>query len=598
MKLRILLLGLMTTLSSFAVLALAGAAQADPASAYWTFDEGAGTSASDSAGSNNGTFAGDASWSSSAKVGKGALDLHGHGSVDVPSSVIDTSQSFTVSAWVNFRTIIGYQTIVSVDGQQVSGFYLQLRDGGTFGLTYLPADSTQGDASIAGSLDQVKPNTWYHLIGVHDAESKVNQLYVNGYLQDTTPFTGSWRADGHLEIGRGKYSGGPADFVNGLVDDVKITQGVHVDPAALAVLQSSYPVTPDSMTIDSDQTGAAINPLLYGLMIEDISHSIDGGLYAELIRNRALKDDNTNPMSWQAENGTGAATIAVDTTQQVPGTELTNSLRLDISTGGVGVGVSNEGYWGIPVKPREVYTGSFYAKSDGHLEGTLTIEIRSDGNNNVLASTTIPAVTTDWKLYTFKLKTGGSAASETNKFVIVASGTGSLWLTQVSLFPPTFNNRPNGSRIDLMDELLAMHPKFLRLPGGNYLEGNNIADRFDWKKSIGPIEQRPGHNDPWGYRSTDGFGLLEYLDWCDDLNMEPVLAVYAGFSLSHQHVVAGPALQPFVQDALDEIQYLTGDKSTVWGVKRIADGHPTPFKLHYVEIGNEDFFDNSGSYDG
>ncbi len=143
-----------------------------------------------------------------------------------------------------------------------------------------------------------------------------------------------------------------------------------------------------------------------------------------------------------------------------------------------------------------------------------------------------------------------------------------------------------------------MQPKFLRFPGGNYLEGDYINERFDWKKTIGPLEQRPGHRSPWNYWSTDGLGLPEFLGWCEDLNMEPVLAVYAGYSLRHDYVKPGPDLEPYVQDALEEIEYVTGDTSTKWGAQRAKDGHPDPFKLQYVEIGNEDWFDRSGSYDG
>jgi alpha-N-arabinofuranosidase len=139
----------------------------------------------------------------------------------------------------------------------------------------------------------------------------------------------------------------------------------------------------------------------------------------------------------------------------------------------------------------------------------------------------------------------------------------------------------------------------LRFPGGNYLEGNTIATRFNWKQTIGDIAQRPGHmNDAWRYWSSDGMGLLEFLNWCEDLHMEPVLAVYAGYSLRQERVAAGPDLEPYVKDALDEIEYVNGDAKTTWGARRAKDGHPAPFKLQYVEVGNEDQFDRQpGSYD-
>ena len=143
-----------------------------------------------------------------------------------------------------------------------------------------------------------------------------------------------------------------------------------------------------------------------------------------------------------------------------------------------------------------------------------------------------------------------------------------------------------------------MKPKFLRFPGGNYLEGPLITDAFPWKTTLGPLEQRPGHRGSWGYRASDGLGMLEFLQWCEDIGAEPLLGVYAGYSLSGDHVDAGPLLQPYVDDALDEIEYVIGDVNTYWGAKRAADGHPAPFKLTYVEVGNEDWFDITNSYDG
>jgi alpha-L-arabinofuranosidase len=147
-----------------------------------------------------------------------------------------------------------------------------------------------------------------------------------------------------------------------------------------------------------------------------------------------------------------------------------------------------------------------------------------------------------------------------------------------------------------MEMMVEMNPKFLRFPGGNYLEGNNFANRFDWKQTIGNPDERPGHQSPWGYRSTDGLGLLEFLQWAEDIGGEPVVGVFAGYVLNGDHL-DGDYVKPFIQDALDEIEYIIGDaQTTKWGAVRARDGHPAPFPLHYVEIGNEDFFDRSGSY--
>src|SRR5258708_38468829 len=130
---------------------------------------------------------------------------------------------------------------------------------------------------------------------------------------------------------------------------------------------------------------------------------------------------------------------------------------------------------------------------------------------------------------------------------------GTIWLNQVSLFPPTYHNRPNGNRVDLMQKMADLNPGFLWLPGGNYLEGNTIDQRFEWKNTIGPIQQRPGHESPRDYRSDDGLGLLEFAEWCEDLDMEPVLAVYAGNPLNGTPV---HDLAPYLREAYDEFQYV------------------------------------------
>ena len=261
-------------------------------------------------------------------------------------------------------------------------------------------------------------------------------------------------------------------------------------------------------------------------------------------------------------------------------------------------GVANGGYWGIPLHSQTQLPCLVLCQSGQGFAGPLTASLEST-DGQTLASAEIRGLTGDWKKFEVDLKTKRPRAFKENVFKLTTAEPGTIWLQQVSLFPPTFNDRPNGNRPDLMQLLADMHPKFLRLPGGNYLEGDYINERFDWKKTIGDVAQRPGHRSPWNYWSTDGLGLLEYLEWCEDLHMEPLLAVFAGYALRHDYIKPGPDLEPYVQDALDEIEYLTGDAAaTKWGAQRAKDGHPAPFPLHYVEVGNEDWFDESGSYDG
>jgi alpha-L-arabinofuranosidase len=354
-----------------------------------------------------------------------------------------------------------------------------------------------------------------------------------------------------------------------------------------------------SFAIDAAHPAGKVSPTLYGLMTEEISHSYDGGLYAELIRNRAFLDDAAEPAHWSVTSSEGSgATIGLDTANPL-NDKLTNSLRLTVTQAAKGhpAGVANEGYWGIPVYSRTRYRASLWARAEGGFSGPLTVSIVSQDGRTVYATEKISGLAPEWKHFEVKLKTGRVQPTAQARFLITADRPGTVWLNLVSLFPPTWNNRPNGLRKDIMQMLVDLHPKFLRFPGGNYLEGDEIKDHFPWKDTLGPLEERPGHPSPWGYRSSDGMGLLEFLEWCEDMHAEPVLAVYAGYSLKKVHVDPGPDLEPFVQDALEEIEYVVGDVNTKWGARRAADGHPAPFPLEYVEIGNEDWFDQSLSYD-
>lgn len=368
--------------------------------------------------------------------------------------------------------------------------------------------------------------------------------------------------------------------------------------AALLVYPSATQADPGTLTVQVDKPGVKISPVFYGLMTEEINHAFDGGLYAELIQNRAFLDDDKAPAHWAlVQDGGGAGTMTLDNDNSVPGTTLTRCLRLDVTKAGTRVGVANEGFWGISVRPNAPLHVSFWAKAAPGT-GPLTVDVETADGRYAQGPARSVTLTPAWKKYEMTLPQAYVKAGADNRFVMTLRTPGTVWLTQVSAMPPTFNTRPNGTRIDLMQKMGAMQLSFLRMPGGNYLEGNTLAGRFNWKNTIGPVDGRKGNPGTWGYRSSDGFGLLEMLEWCQDLKMEPLLAVHAGFALNHEHVAAGPGLAPYVQDALDEIEYVTGGPNTKWGARRVADGHPEPFPLHYVEVGNEDTFDPSGSYSG
>jgi len=354
-----------------------------------------------------------------------------------------------------------------------------------------------------------------------------------------------------------------------------------------------------TLSIQVDHPTAKVSPKLYGLMTEEINFSYDGGLYPELVRDRTLGHDWQALAHWTlVTRGNSVVKVSPDDTNGVSAA-LPRSLKVAVTadTPAAPAGVQNDGFWGIPVWPNTAYAGSFYARTD--TAGVpITISIVNDETGLVAAMATVSGAGNEWKQFKFTLKTGPVKVSSNNHLLLTLAHPATVWFNLVSLFPPTYHDRPNGNRIDLSEKMAAMHPKFLRLPGGNYLEGDHIPERFQWKKTIGPWVDRPTHPSPWHYRSSDGMGLLEFLQWTEDLKIEPVLAVYAGYSMAQEHVEPGPALEPYVQDALDEIEYVTGDATTKWGAERIKNGHPAPFPLTYVEIGNEDFFDHSGSYEG
>ena len=369
----------------------------------------------------------------------------------------------------------------------------------------------------------------------------------------------------------------------------------------LASAQTPAPIP--TLHIHADQIIAPVSPVFSGMMTEEINHSYDGGLYAELIQNRVFKDDATNPAHWSLVQKNGAvASLALDNTNAL-NEELPISLRLDATAASETnrAGIANDGFWGIPVKPKTSYRASFYAKAAAGFNGPVMVAIESVDGATVFAKAKVKHLADNWQKYSVTLTTPRNVTPTTKaRFILVINSPGTVWFNLVSLIPPTWHNRPNGNRIDLMQKLVDMKPDFLRFPGGNYLEGSSIATRFPWKETLGDLMNRPGHPSCWGYRSSDGMGLLEFLEWAEDLKAQPVLAVYAGYSLppKSELVKPGADLQPYVADALDEIEYVTGDASTKWGARRAADGHPAPFKLNYVEIGNEDWFDGSGSYDG
>lgn len=346
-----------------------------------------------------------------------------------------------------------------------------------------------------------------------------------------------------------------------------------------------------TLNFDAAERGPMISPLQYGIFYEEINNAGDGGLYAELIRNRCF-EDASSPDYWSAIGGA---------TMTITRSGLMNENRraaLNLKLNGANEGISNTGYWGIPVRGGETFKLTVWLKSDNGYKGTVTAAISENGSVAATGSTDV-SLDGKWQKITMSV-----TAAETDqyfgngKFHLTFSNAGSLTVGMVSLFPKTYMDRENGCRVDLAKMLEGLHPKFVRFPGGCYIEGDGTLEgqrRFEWKKTIGPIEERPGHfNANWGYPSTDGLGFHEFLQLTEDLGAEPLFVVNVG--IGHGWIKDYTDIDEYIQEALDAIEYCNGDVNTYWGAKRAENGHPEPFNMRLIEIGNENYnFDDDRS---
>jgi Carbohydrate binding domain len=340
---------------------------------------------------------------------------------------------------------------------------------------------------------------------------------------------------------------------------------------------------PATITIHGHEPGHAISPMLYGIFFEDINCSADGGLYAELIRNRNFEDAD-QPIFWSSVNESGR-TAALEIDKQAPvSAENLRSLKVTVSGSGNGcAGVANEGFWGMGITKGEEYDLRLFAKAAAGFRGPVTASLEAK-DGTVLARQTLPPFGAEWKAcsVTFKPKSTDPRA----RLVLSTQTDGAFWLDMVSLFPHhTWKSRPNGLRTDLAGMLSDVKPAFVRFPGGCWVEGDTMATAYRWKQTIGDVSKRRTQHNIWQYEATHGIGFLEYLQLCEDLNAEPLFVINCG--MSHKEVVPLDKMNEFVQDALDAVEYANGPVTSQWGAVRAKSGHPAPFHLKYMEIGNE-----------
>ena len=357
--------------------------------------------------------------------------------------------------------------------------------------------------------------------------------------------------------------------------------------------------------------GKKISPDLFGLFFEDINYAADGGLYAELVQNRSFEYNPTERREWNPFSyweyispGFSYGRISVETSAPVHPNNP-HYLVLDVEhvgheakfTGESGVGLKNSGFDGMVVKSGEKYIFSLFAKqlTEFPIELSLSLQNRT---GSVLAAGSVSTSSKNWQKYTTTLT--ATAGNDTAKLVILAKSSGKLALDIISLFPEsTFKNRPNGLRADLAQMLSDMKPKFIRFPGGCLVHGDGLGNMYRWKNTIGPLQERKEQRNIWGYHQSAGLGYFEYFQFCEDIGAKPLPVVPAAVSCQNsggtwsiggtgQKSLPLDEMQDYVQEVLDLIEWSNGPATSTWGAKRAAAGHPAPFNLQYVGIGNED----------
>ena len=358
--------------------------------------------------------------------------------------------------------------------------------------------------------------------------------------------------------------------------------------------------------VDVSKAGAVVAPICRGQQLEEFNHQFEGGLYAQLINNPSFEELKDPIAAWYlvktgSSKGNLYAQTASDTGMLNNRQEHCIKLQV-ISVKSGSVGLANGGYWGIGLKNNTTYKVSFWAKKGANFTGTVKAKLESNGGA-VYAESEDFKPTASWRHFICNLTTRGpSNPTGDNRFVLYASTPGDVFFDVVTVMPPTWKNRPNGLRLDLAEKLAALKLKYIQFPGGCTAESASMEVCWNWKNSVGPIEQRPGSTrNRWWYKNDLYFGLDEYLQLCEDLGAEPVYVTSVGISENLKDKEWGAIcpldrMQPIINDILDLLDYCKGPASSPWGAKRAANGHPAPYNLKYIEIGNENGQETAADY--
>lgn len=381
--------------------------------------------------------------------------------------------------------------------------------------------------------------------------------------------------------------------------------------SAIGQVVSQPAIGSATVTIDLKRPAKPISPDLWGIFFEDLNYAADGGLYGELIQNRSFEYSAVENPQWTqltpwelVQRGQGKGSIPIDIGLPL-GANNPHYIMLEVGTVGDGVGLMNPGFDGIPVTAGESYNLSLFASirfinqrwgGPTNMDTPFTLKARlekSDGT--LLAEAPVVVSGRDWKQYSATLTATGSDPAA--RFVLLSTTRGGVALDDISLFPAkTFKNRQNGLRADLAQTIADLKPKFIRFPGGCLAHGNGLANIYRWKDTIGPVENRKGQPNLWGYHQSLGLGYFEYFQFCEDIGARPLPVVAAGVSCQNSAHTSGTGQQAipmdqmpaYIQDILDLVEWANGPATSTWGAKRAAAGHPEPFGLKYLGVGNED----------
>lgn len=358
---------------------------------------------------------------------------------------------------------------------------------------------------------------------------------------------------------------------------------------------------PHTFDVNTKKVGAAVQPTMYGIFFEDINYAADGGLYGELVKNRSFEFPDAL-MGWKAF---GKFEVKNDGPfERCPHYVVLNySGHNDTATG-----LQNEGYFGIGIEKDEEYRFTVWAKTvsgDANVEVSLVDESTMEEHQE-FATAELKVSGNEWKKYELILKSPKTVQKANLRLLL--KGKNGVALEHVSLFPKhTFKDRENGMRRDLAQALYDLHPGVFRFPGGCIVEGSSLDQRYQWKNSIGPVENRPLNGNRWlstfnyrlfpDYYQSYGLGFYEYFLLSEDIGAEPLPVLNVGMACQFQNPndpsahVAVKDLQPYIQDCLDLIEFANGDVNTTWGKKRAKMGHPAPFNLKFLAVGNEQWDD-------